>query len=59
LRSEEIQAADADTLLRAIVAVAADVPGLQVIATTADESLGNGVLPEGAVFTPNADGYLF
>jgi hypothetical protein len=52
LRAEEVQDSDAHAVLEALVTVAGDTPGLQLITTTADETLPVGRLDEAAVLRP-------
>ena len=52
LRAEEMQDADAHAVLDALVTLARDTPGLQLITTTADETLPVGRLNEAAVLRP-------
>jgi hypothetical protein len=54
LKAEEVQDADAAALLDALVAAAAETPGLQVLTTSADQSLPRGRLPDDAVIAPTA-----
>lgn len=53
LKAEEVQDEDAAALLDALVRAAADTPGLQVLTTSADQSLPVGRLPSDAIFAPN------
>jgi hypothetical protein len=59
LRAEEVQESDAHAVLDALVDVAADTPGLQVITTTADETLPAGRIPQDQIIRPDADGVLW
>ena len=52
LRAEEMQDVDAHAVLDALVTLARDTPGLQLITTTADETLPVGRLNEAAVLRP-------
>ncbi|WP_232550194.1 hypothetical protein [Propioniciclava soli] len=52
LKAEEVQDSDAAALLDALVGAAADTPGLQVLTTSADQSLPLGRLPQDAVIAP-------
>ena len=52
LKAEEVQDTDAAALLNALVAAAAETPGLQVLTTSADQSLPIGRLPDDAVIAP-------
>lgn len=52
LKAEEVQDADAAALLDALVGAAAETPGLQVLTTSADQSLPVGRLPDDAVIKP-------
>lgn len=52
LKAEEVQDADAAALLDALVGAAAETPGLQVLTTSADQSLPAGRLPDDAVIKP-------
>lgn len=53
LKAEEVQDSDAAALLDALVVAAAETPGLQVLTTSADQSLPAGRLPVDAVIAPN------
>ena len=59
LRAEEVQESDAHAVLDALVAVAAQTPGLQIITTTADETLPDGRLPDDHVLRADANGVLW
>ena len=52
LKAEEVQDADAAALLDALIRAAAETPGLQVLTTSADQSLPIGRLPDTAVIAP-------
>jgi hypothetical protein len=52
LRAEEVQDNDAHAVLDALITLARDTPGLQLITTTADQTLPVGRLDEGAVLRP-------
>lgn len=52
LKAEEVQDADAAALLDALVEAAAETPGLQVLTTSADQSLPMGKLPDDAIIAP-------
>jgi hypothetical protein len=52
LRAEEVQDVDAHALLDALVDIARDTPGLQVLTTSADATLPTGRLPDEAVLRP-------
>ena len=52
LKAEEVQDEDATALLDALVRAAAETPGLQVLTTSADQSLPVGRLPDNAIITP-------
>jgi hypothetical protein len=56
LRAEEVQESDAHALLDALLQIAAETPGLQIITTTADETLPDGRLTEDHVFRPSISG---
>lgn len=53
LKAEEVQDEDAAALLEALVAAAADTPGLQVLTTPADQFLPVGRLPDGTIIAPD------
>jgi hypothetical protein len=52
LRAEEVQDEDAQEILEALIAVATETPGLQIITTTADQTLPGGRLDEDHVLRP-------
>ena len=52
LRAEEVQDADAHAVVDALVEIAADTPGLQILTTTQDQTLPRGRLGEEAVLRP-------
>ena len=54
LRAEEVQDADAHAVVDALVEIAADTPGLQILTTTQDQTLPRGRLGEEAVLRPVA-----
>jgi hypothetical protein len=56
LRAEEVQDSDAHALLDALLGVAAETPGLQIITTTADETLPDGRLATDRVLRPSVTG---
>jgi hypothetical protein len=56
LRAEEVQESDAHAVLDALLEIAANTPGLQIITTTADESLPDGRLPADHVLRPGVAG---
>jgi len=53
LRAEEVQESDAHAVLAALIAIARDTPGLQIISTTADLSLPAGRLSSEHVIAPD------
>jgi hypothetical protein len=53
LKAEEVQDADAVAVLDALVGAATSTPGLQVLTTSADQSLPLGRLPDDAVIAPS------
>jgi len=59
LRAEEVQESDAHAVLDALVTVTAETVGLQIITTSADETLPNGCLLEDHVLRPGANGALW
>jgi hypothetical protein len=56
LRAEEVQESDAHALLDALLGIADDTPGLQIITTTADQTLPTGRLPDDHVLRPSIAG---
>lgn len=56
LRAEEVQEADAAAVLDALIEAAKATPGLQILTTSADQSLPLGRLGDAAVIGPDADG---
>lgn len=56
LRAEEVQVADAHAVVDALVQIAADTPGLQILTTTQDQTLPRGRLGEEAVLRPMPGG---
>jgi hypothetical protein len=52
LRAEEVQEADAHAVLDALVDMAADTPGMQILTTSQDQTLPTGRLGEEAVLRP-------
>ena len=56
LRAEEVQDADAHAVVDALVQIAADTPGLQILTTTQDQTLPRGRLGEEAVLRPMPGG---
>lgn len=54
LRAEEVQDDDAREILDALIEVAAETPGLQIITTTADQALPDGRLAADHVLRPPA-----
>lgn len=52
LRAEEVQDEDAQEILDALIEVAAETPGLQIITTTADQALPDGRLDADHVLRP-------
>lgn len=56
LRAEEVQESDAHAVLQALTTIAGETPGLQIITTTADETLPDGRLPEDHVLRPPVAG---
>ena len=52
LKAEEVQDEDAVALLDALVKAAEETPGLQVLTTSADQSLPLGRLPDNAIIGP-------
>lgn len=54
LKAEEVQDSDAAALLDALIRAAAETPNLQVLTTSADQSLPVGKLPVDAIIAPPA-----
>ncbi|ADG73351.1 conserved hypothetical protein [Cellulomonas flavigena DSM 20109] len=54
LKAEEVQDSDAAALLDALIRAAAETPNLQVLTTSADQSLPVGKLPADAIIAPPA-----
>jgi hypothetical protein len=59
LRAEEVQESDAHAVLDALVSIASETPGLQIITTSADEALPEQSIMADHVMRPDEDGLLW